>query len=197
MNKPEFIGVEKLHQNKYLSLFANHYRLSDGSEKKYFVASRNKDYNPKNCKNIDAVTLFVLNKDMTKILVTNEFRYPVNDFTTSTPAGIIDEGESAIEAGIRELEEETGYCEIINSTSLPATYSSVGMTDERVTPVILHIDETISKSTNLGSGEIINHYWVNKDEAMQLALSAGDLTARAQLALILFAKGNLQDLFIK
>lgn len=37
------------------------------------------------------------------------FRIPVNKYVIEWPAGFIDEGETGIEAAIRELKEEGGY----------------------------------------------------------------------------------------
>lgn len=44
-----------------------------------------------------------------KILVLKEYRHPVGKWLFGCPGGTIDRGESAIEAGKRELLEETGY----------------------------------------------------------------------------------------
>lgn len=37
------------------------------------------------------------------------FRIPVNKFVIEWPAGFVDEGESGVEAAVRELKEEAGY----------------------------------------------------------------------------------------
>jgi ADP-ribose pyrophosphatase len=44
-----------------------------------------------------------------KILVLKEYRHPVGKWLFGCPGGTIDPGESPIEAGKRELLEETGY----------------------------------------------------------------------------------------
>jgi len=38
-----------------------------------------------------------------------QWRAPVDKMVIEVPAGLIDEGESAEEAAVRELREETGY----------------------------------------------------------------------------------------
>ena len=125
------------------------------------------------------------------MLITHEFRYPVNGWTISTPAGLIDPGEKPIETAKRELQEETGYTTVLDAKTLPATYSSVGMTDEKVQPVILVVDETKHIDQDLGSGEVIKYQWLSKEEAKTIATTATNLTARAQLALLLFANDAL------
>lgn len=191
---PILKDVKSLASTKFLSLFETIYQTNDNKELHYMVASRNKDYHPDK-PTVNAVTLFVLNKSKDKMLITNEFRYPVNRYTTSTPAGLIDEGETPIESAIRELKEETGYVKVLEGLALPPTYSSVGMTDELVQPILLIIDETKQVATDLGDGELITHFWVTKEEAKEFAFNAEiGLTARAQLALLLFATGGFDQL---
>lgn len=63
-------------------------------------------------KGADAVTMFVrLVKagETTKTLVISQFRPPLNAWSIEFPAGLIDEGETPIEAAKRELAEETGF----------------------------------------------------------------------------------------
>ena len=42
------------------------------------------------------------------LLVTREFRYAINGYCLEFPAGLIDPGETPVEAAKRELKEETG-----------------------------------------------------------------------------------------
>ena len=65
------------------------------------------------------------------------------------------------------------------------------MSDEKVQPVILVVDETKHTNQDLGSGEVIKYQWVSKNEAKTIATTATNLTARAQLALLLFANDTL------
>ncbi len=44
-----------------------------------------------------------------KILLVNQFRYAMNEYTLEIPAGKIELGEDPYETGMREIEEETGY----------------------------------------------------------------------------------------
>ena len=190
---PKLKDVQPISTSKYLSLFEVTYQ-TETNNLHYMVASRNEQYHPDQPK-VNAVTLFVLNKTRDKMLITQEFRYPVNRYTTSTPAGLIDEGEEPIQSAIRELVEETGYVEILDSLELPPTYSSVGMTDELVQPILLIIDETKKIATDLGDGEVITTMWVTKNEAKEFAFNSEiGLTARVQLALLLFATGGFDQL---
>ena len=44
-----------------------------------------------------------------EILMVRQFRWGIDDFSWELPGGIIDPGESPLEAGLREFQEETGF----------------------------------------------------------------------------------------
>ena len=44
-----------------------------------------------------------------RLVLVNQFRYGINDFSWELPGGVIERGEDPIIAGVRELLEETGY----------------------------------------------------------------------------------------
>lgn len=56
----------------------------------------------------DWVNVIALTPDHRLVLV-RQFRYGTNDFSLEIPGGVIDAGEDAVTAGIRELREESGY----------------------------------------------------------------------------------------
>ncbi len=56
----------------------------------------------------DWVNVIALTPDHRLVLV-NQFRYGIDEFSVEIPGGVIDAGEDCIAAGIRELREETGY----------------------------------------------------------------------------------------
>ncbi len=56
----------------------------------------------------DWVNVVALTPDHRLVLV-NQFRYGTDAFSWEVPGGVIDLGEDPVAAGVRELEEETGY----------------------------------------------------------------------------------------
>lgn len=44
-----------------------------------------------------------------RIILVRQYRYPVDQITYELPGGVIEKGESPIDAARREMEEETGY----------------------------------------------------------------------------------------
>lgn len=59
--------------------------------------------------------------------------------TVELPAGLVDAGESAEEAALRELQEETGYVGSISSCS-QSIGTSPGLTDEAFKLVVVDVD---------------------------------------------------------
>jgi 8-oxo-dGTP pyrophosphatase MutT (NUDIX family) len=72
-------------------------RKSDGVEGDFFVLDTN------SWVNVLAVTP---NKEL---VLVRQFRFGTQEFSLEPPGGVIEKGEDPIVAGLRELEEETGY----------------------------------------------------------------------------------------
>ena len=72
-------------------------RRSDGVDGDFFVLDTN-----------DWVNVLALTPAKELILV-RQFRYGTEEFSLEPPGGVIEKGEDPIVAGLRELEEETGY----------------------------------------------------------------------------------------
>lgn len=56
----------------------------------------------------DWVNVLALTPDH-RIVLVRQFRYGSDDFSLEIPGGVIDLGEDPVAAGLRELQEETGY----------------------------------------------------------------------------------------
>lgn len=135
-------NFEKIKTNtRFLHLYKGEYDV-DGQRLPYEIVSR------KNSETmfggmslghgIDAVCIipFFKNSD---VLATKEFRYATNTYCLEFPAGLIEPGEGAVEAAIRELKEETGLDTKQVLFSIPGGFSSAGMTDEKVAVVGLEV----------------------------------------------------------
>ena len=56
----------------------------------------------------DWVNVIALTPDQ-KLVLVRQFRYGIDDFSLEIPGGVMEAGEDPVVAGLRELQEETGY----------------------------------------------------------------------------------------
>ncbi|MCB1121528.1 MAG: NUDIX hydrolase [Verrucomicrobiae bacterium] len=84
-----------------------------------------------------------------QIVLVKQYRPPIECISLEFPAGLVDPGESAETAALRELEEETGYTGKVVDVG-PAIYSSPGMTDESISMVTIEITGTCEKRPEEG-----------------------------------------------
>jgi ADP-ribose pyrophosphatase len=66
------------------------------------------------------------------LVLIKEYRVPIGGYIYELPAGLIDEGETPVEAGLREFHEETGLTILKVSEVSPLVFNSPGITDEAV-----------------------------------------------------------------
>lgn len=138
----------------------------------------------------DAVCIVPLLPDGS-VLLEREFRYPLNGWCVSLPAGLIDAGESLEEAVARELSEETGYR--LRDDIAPAVrplpqpgFSSTGLTEENVQVVFAQVEP--AGQARPDSAELIEPFTVARAD-LRAFLDANQLPigTRCQLILELLA----------
>lgn len=138
----------------------------------------------------DAVCIVPLLPDGS-VLLEREFRYPLNSWCVSLPAGLIDAGESLEEAVARELSEETGYR--LRDDIAPAVrplpqpgFSSTGITEENVQVVFAQVEP--AGQARPDSAELIEPFTVARAD-LRAFLDANQLPigTRCQLILELLA----------
>ena len=138
----------------------------------------------------DAVCIVPLLPDGS-VLLEREFRYPLNSWCVSLPAGLIEAGESLEEAVARELSEETGYR--LRDDIAPAVrplpqpgFSSTGLTEENVQVVFAQVEA--AGKARPDSAELIEPFTVARAD-LRAFLDANQLPigTRCQLILELLA----------
>jgi ADP-ribose pyrophosphatase len=114
-NAPEgwkAVSTKKVYSNYFLELYEDMLNIK-GINKTYIRGIR-KDYS--------TIVPFISNEE---ILIIKSYRHLVDSFEIEVPSGYIDEGENAIEAAKRELEEETGY---VSKKLIPIGYYTLDYT---------------------------------------------------------------------
>eukprot|EP00560_Eucampia_antarctica_P007571 CAMPEP_0197827032 /NCGR_PEP_ID=MMETSP1437-20131217/3909_1 /TAXON_ID=49252 ORGANISM="Eucampia antarctica, Strain CCMP1452" /NCGR_SAMPLE_ID=MMETSP1437 /ASSEMBLY_ACC=CAM_ASM_001096 /LENGTH=230 /DNA_ID=CAMNT_0043427735 /DNA_START=70 /DNA_END=762 /DNA_ORIENTATION=+ len=173
--------VKTVGSTKWIALQTLTYRDPTGMERKWDMATRTTKQKKDAA---DAVIIIPLlyhgsssNKKMETLWV-HQFRPPVETHTVEFPAGLIDEGESSMEAALRELKEETGYVGNCQASTVlsPLCCMSPGMIDESVVCVLVHVDlddpQNQNPKANCDEGEFITIQRVPMDQAMQSLLDS-------------------------
>jgi len=134
------IKINSLCKAKWLELNEIEYYDHQGRVRKWESVSRTTKVSDVDGSDIIAI---VNNKDDGKkyIILTLQFRPPVNNFVLEFPAGLIDPNETIENASLRELKEETGYQgDKVLLTSPPLPLES-GAADCTTKLVIVNIKE--------------------------------------------------------
>ncbi|MGL5415733.1 MAG: NUDIX hydrolase [Clostridium sp.] len=167
----KLLNIEKQTNNKYLNMYKLTLRNKNENIKEYFVASRREEKDlaclNKNEVKADGVMIIPITKEGELVLL-KQYRPAIDDFLYELPAGIIDPGEDMIEAGKRELFEETGLTCVSYEVLVKPSYTSVGMSDE-TTGIIKMIVEGEIDTSNIEENEEIEVIKVKLEDAKEFA----------------------------
>ena len=151
-------GIKKQTDNRFLNLYELDATFRDGSRAPYYVASRRKDAESLKAatgdRHADGVILYgVYGTKKDKVVLVRQYRYPLGDYVYEFPAGLVEPDEDMLEAGIREMFEETGLAFTPVQTARPF-YTSVGMTDESCGTIFGYCSGEPSTAHQEGSEDI-------------------------------------------
>ena len=151
-------GIRKQTDNRFLNLYELDATFRDGCRAPYYVASRRKSVDSIKAatgdNHADGVILYgVYGEAKDKVVLVRQFRYPVNGYVYEFPAGLVEPGEDMLDAGIREMYEETGLQFTPVQTARPF-FTTVGMTDESCGTVFGYCSGTPSNANQEGSEDI-------------------------------------------
>ena len=165
----EIKKADKLTNMKWLNLFDVAYKDKNGLNRSWQIATRARQ--PKcvsgQFTETDAVMMVPFHTSENKLVITREYRVPLDDYEVSFPAGLIDAGESVEQAVRRELKEETGLNLSRVICTSPPLYTSAGMSDESVAMVYIECDGRPSSAGNTTS-ESIEVDFVSPSQAARL-----------------------------
>jgi len=171
--RPHITGRETLASGKFISLELLHYRDHQHKERKWEAVQRSGNANA-------AVIIATLKPD-DKILLIRQYRPALDNYVIEFPAGLIDPGEDAAQAALRELHEETGYSGGIDKI-IPGAASSAGLTGELLILVFMSVDTTLPQNhcpaPELQEGEDIETFSVpgtELDKFLQTRIAKGDI----------------------
>ncbi len=154
-------GVRQQTHNRFLNLYELDTIHRDGAQAPYYVASRRESPDQLKAvtgdRNPDGVILYgVYGEAKDHLVLIRQYRYPLGDYVYEFPAGLVEPGEDMLEAGIREMFEETG----LTFRPLPCGpcsrpfYTTIGMTDESCGTVFGYCSGTPTSANQEDSEDI-------------------------------------------
>lgn len=161
--------MKELHKGKWITLCEQ-----DGYE---YVKRNN---------NRGAVFVVAVTK-YNELIVVRQLRKPLGTYVWEPPAGLIDDGETARECAIRELEEETGYRGDFVYRTDDIT-SSPGMSAEKLQAVLIVDCERVSAGGGLASeNEYIEVASISLKDTTTIMTKLGELSKTGIIDMKLYA----------
>jgi len=131
----KFIKVDKITDLDFPNMYQITYK-KNGKYSTYNVASRRNlvDLECNSKGKVDAVRIvpYIIQDGNIQVVLIKEFRSAINKYIYSVPAGLVDGDEQCETSAIRELKEEIGAKVVSIVRTEKGSYSSAGMTDEKI-----------------------------------------------------------------
>jgi len=167
------IETRTISSRKFLALKETVYEDRNGGEKRWDWVQRTGKQN--------AVVIAATVGD--NLVLIKEYRVPLGGYIYELPAGLIDQGETPVEAGLREFHEETGLTILKVSEVSPLVCNSPGLSDESVYLMFAEATGTVSKSKHEASEDI--EVMVYSRAAVQDLMTDPDVKIGAKAWLVL------------
>lgn len=197
----KYKDIQPLFQNKYLNFYHMDALTDSGKTFDYYFASRNpKDRIKAVTGSIGAegVVIYpVWKEEPDKIVLIRQYRYPVGDIIYELPAGLIDEGEDASQAAVREMKEETGFTlEVYDGGAeyyRRPFFMGAGYTDEACQVVFGYADGVWNRQ-ELEETESIRVFLADKREVSRI-LTEEKVSLRMAYLMMHFLQSDPEDPF--
>ena len=175
------LGKEVLYKSRYLNLVGIRFIDKSGQEGTWYSAERSNG----------GKTVVIAALLDNKLVVTREYRVPIQDYEWALPAGLVDGEELPEETAERELKEETNLDLISISGKTPFLYNTAGMTNEMVSIVYGHARGTIGQTGNEQTEEI-QSFLMDEKQLLEIVNDGNNkISAKAYLIFGRFIKGDL------
>lgn len=166
------LSQKLLYRDKWQRFYQDEVEFPEGERGTYAYLKRN-----------DGVGVVVLTGDK-KILLQEEYRYVIDQYSWEIPGGGIDKGEDPHEAAKRELMEETGL-KADKLEFLTKLYPLSSANTEQVYLFVAKIKEPVELTASGEEDELFRgRRWVKFDEAMEM-IKKGQITDVMTVAAVL------------
>lgn len=192
----KYTALRKLTDNKFLNMYEMDALTNKGEPFHYYFATRNKEGElpllTGEVRSNGIVIYPVWREDGNRLVMIRQYRYPLDAWLYELPAGLIDGNETASQAAVREMKEETGlefwpYEGGSHALRRPF-YLGAGMTDETSTSVFGFASGEISGKFREDS-ESIEVLLVDRKEAGRI-LQEERVSLRAAFLLMEFLQAD-------
>ena len=129
-------SAKKQTSNRFLNMYELEVSHRDGKVAPYYMASRVDD--PEKIKAVTKVNVpngvimyGVYGEQKDRVVLVRQYRYPIGGYVYEFPAGLVEANEELIDAGVREMFEETGlvFIPVEAGCYMKPFFTTVGMTD--------------------------------------------------------------------
>ena len=154
----KLISTKNIFTSKYLGADVSSYELPNGKIIEDFYSFSRGNF----------VLVIAINSKQ-EILIEKQYRPMADDFIYELPAGWIDEGETPLQAGTRELKEETGYIGV--GKAFGPFYVLPGTSKINSHVAILKIDENSQGSLERSDDENIELVFMSLEKINEMILN--------------------------
>ena len=167
-------SAKKQTSNRFLNMYELEVSHRDGKVAPYYMASRVDD--PEKIKAVTKVNVpngvimyGVYGEQKDKVVLVRQYRYPIGGYVYEFPAGLVEANEELIDAGVREMYEETGlvFTPVEAGCYMKPFFTTVGMTDESCGTVFGYCSGTPT-NTNQESSEDIQVIIADREECRRI-----------------------------
>ena len=184
--------IKKLTDHPFLNLYHIDAVTKSGKAFDYYFASRNDEEHLKAVTHEnreEGIAVYAVREENKgELVMIRQFRYPLNDYIYEIPAGLVDPGENARQAAIREMKEETGLDFEVYEGGLPMYrrpfFMAQGLTDESSAMIYGYAAGEISFGGQEDNEEI-EVLFVDREKAKEI-LESQRVSLRAAWALMSF-----------
>lgn len=158
----KMVSVEPLEQGKWIQTRKLNYKDPRGQDRVWEMAIRTTRSETTNIDGVAIVALLDHPDKKKEIVLTRQFRPPVEKVVIELPAGLIDSKESVEATAVRELIEETGYHGTYKylTESMANLVSDPGLTNANMAIAYVDVDltrpENVNPQAQLEEGEFID-----------------------------------------
>lgn len=208
--RKHYESIEQQTQNRFLNMYHINALDSEGKHFDYYFASRNDASHIKHAthsRRPEGMAVYAVTEDGEYIVLERQYRYPINDYVYELPAGLIETGEGAAEAAVREMLEETGLAMTVYEGGEAACrnpfFLAQGFADESGSMIYGTVENAASARASGESAERVAAPEASEDITVILAdrgealriLKEERLSMRCGMMLMHFVKSNAAEPF--